>query len=118
MLGAAMSAWTACGGGSSGNVTVAMTDALKFSPDHVTIPRGGTVTWKNTSRIPHTSTADPSLAVNKSDVALPAGAQLWDSGLIESGKRWSHRFDVPGAYTYFCVPHETAGMVGHITVEG
>ena len=30
---------------------------------------------------------------------------------------YSRRFDVPGRYTYFCIPHEAAGMIGEITVE-
>ena len=29
--------------------------------------------------------------------------------------RLSHTFDVPGAYTYFCIPHEMLGMVATIT---
>ena len=80
------------------------------------MPKGSTVTWINTSQVVHTVTDDPSKAINKSDAVLPSGAQPFDSGSISAGASSSHTFDVPGRYTYFCIPHESLGMVGHITV--
>src|SRR5579883_423223 len=98
----------ACGGGSSSSgssgssggstTTVNMTDALKFEPASVTIKKGDTITWKNTGQLQHTATDDPSKAANKSDASLPSGAQPWDSGLIDAGKTYSHKFDVDGTY--------------------
>lgn len=97
--------------------TVNMGDDLKYSPEHVTIKKGGTITWKDTSGVVHTSTGDPSKAATPADAKLPAGAKTWDSGDIEPNGTFSHTFDVAGDYTYFCIPHESAGMVGTITVE-
>ena len=97
-------------------VTVQMTDALKFDPQSVTIPRGGTVTWRNTSQTMHTVTDDASKAASSADAMLPSGAQPWDSGNVDPGMTFAHTFDVPGTYKYFCQPHEAAGMVGTITV--
>ncbi len=94
-----------------------MTDQNTFDPATVTIAKGGTVTWKNVSSTQHTSTDDPSKAVNKSDASLPAGAQPWDSGLLNPGQTFSHTFTVAGTYKYFCIPHETLGMLGTVNVQ-
>jgi plastocyanin len=93
-----------------------MSDTLKYEPATLTVPKGATVVWRNTSQVAHTVTDDASKASDKSHAALPTGAQPWDSGLINSGQEYSHTFDVPGTYKYFCIPHEMAGMVATITV--
>ena len=100
------------------SASVSMTDALKFEPATVTVARGGTVTWTNSSATMHTVTDDPSKAANKADAALPSGAQPWDSGTINPGQTFRHTFDTPGTYKYFCTPHEAAGMVATIIVTG
>lgn len=103
----------------SANVTTAtvqLTDALKFEPASLTVPRGTTVTWRNGSQLVHTVTDDPSKAANADDAQLPSGAQAWDSGDLNAGREFTHTFDVPGTYKYFCQPHETAGMLGTIIV--
>jgi plastocyanin len=116
---------TACGGGAaasggsaSQSFTVDMNDANQFRPADVTVPKGATVTWTNSGQVIHTVTDDPLKAINKSDAVLPGGAQPWDSGNVDGGARYSHTFDVAGQYTYFCIPHEALGMVGHVTVSG
>jgi plastocyanin len=96
--------------------TVQLTDALRFDPATLTVPRGTTVTWRNTSQVPHTVTDDPSKAASASDAQLPSGAQPWDSGNLNPGQTFTHTFDTPGTYKYFCQPHEAGGMVGTITV--
>jgi plastocyanin len=100
----------------AGAVTVNMTDSFQFQPANITVPRGGTVTWTNTGQSPHTVTDDPSKAASPADSVLPAGAEPWDSGMINAGGTFSHTFDTPGQYTYFCIPHESLGMVARITV--
>jgi plastocyanin len=102
-------------GGVTGPV-VAMTDQLRFVPDKLTVKVGDTVTWQNTGSVAHTVTADPAKAQNKAHVKLPAGAEPWDSGILTGGLSWSRRFDVPGEYAYFCIPHEANGMVATLTV--
>jgi plastocyanin len=99
------------------HIVVTMADDNRFEPQHLTIRRGVVLTWKNSDNIPHTTTASPALALDSSHVVLPPGADMWDSGLVDAGEDWSRRFDEPGEYTYFCIPHETAGMIGRITVE-
>jgi plastocyanin len=98
-------------------LVVKMNDQLKFDPEQLTIQVGDTVTWRTVGAIPHTSTCDPTKAQNPDEnVKLPDGAATWDSGLVSRGEEFSHTFDVAGDYTYFCIPHEAAGMVAFLTV--
>ena len=97
-------------------VVVTMTPSLQFQPAHVEIRSGQTIRWVNSSNFPHTSTADASLAIDPSSVALPSGAQPWHSGDINPGGTFERTLTATGDYTYFCVPHESQGMVGTITV--
>jgi plastocyanin len=102
----------------SANATVVkMTDQNKYDPDTVTIAKGGTVTWQNTSSTVHTATFDPSKVANKADVSLPEGVQPFDSGLIQAGQSWSHTFTEAGTYKYTCIPHEALGMHGTVIVK-
>jgi plastocyanin len=96
--------------------TVNMTDSLTFDPADVTISKGGTVTWKNTGATVHTAD-DPRKASSPADASLPSGAKAWNSGDVQPGGSWSYTFDTAGTYKYFCTPHESAGMVGTITVK-
>jgi plastocyanin len=100
----------------AGGTVIEMTDDLRFDPEELTISVGDTVTWRNISSVDHTATDDPSKAQDPANAVLPDGAEPWDSGNIEPGAEWSYTFETPGEYTYFCIPHEAAGMVARITV--
>ena len=102
--------------GGAGGAVVEMTDDLRFEPEELTVKVGDTVTWRNTGSIVHTSTDDPSKAQDPANAVLPEGAEPWDSGNIAEGEEWSHTFETPGEYSYFCIPHELAGMVARLTV--
>lgn len=97
------------------SVTVDATNSLKFVPASVCLKAGGTITWKNVGNIFHTTTDDKSLAANPADSALPSGAASWNHPL-NPGASYSLKFTVAGTYKYFCIPHETLGMLGQITV--
>lgn len=96
---------------------VTMSNQLQFTPNTVRIKVGRTVRWHNTSALIHTVTVDPSKATDASYVALPRGAQPFDSGDIAPDGEFSHTFTVAGTYKYFCIPHAPAGMVGFVVVE-
>jgi plastocyanin len=96
-------------------VTVDATDALKFSPASVCLKAGGTITWKNVGNIFHTTTDESALAANPANAELPSGATGWNHPL-NPGASFSLKLTVPGTYKYFCIPHETLGMLGQITV--
>ena len=103
--------------GTTDTVVVGMTNALRFTPDTVRMRVGQTVVWRNSSDIMHTVTADPARAALAASVRLPEGAAPFDSGPMEPGASFSHRFDVAGEYRYFCLPHERAAMVGVVIVS-
>lgn len=86
-----------------------------FRPRGLLIAPGQTVRWVNRdSGNAHTATAyHPD---NKKPLRIPAGARSWDSGYLLPGKSFAARFEVPGVYDYFCLPHEQAGMVARIVV--
>lgn len=89
---------------------------LTFEPANIEIQVGDTVRWRNTSTLIHTATADPARAANAANVSLPEGAATFDSGEVSPGETFTYVFDVPGSYSYICVPHEMAGMLGTIIV--
>jgi plastocyanin len=99
------------------NATVSITPDRRFDPAQVSINVGETVLWRNTGRNPQTVTCDPIRATDKSHVALPAGADPFDSGVINANGSYSHRFDTAGSYTYFSIPFESQNMTGQVTVR-
>lgn len=100
----------------SSGTTITMAAANQFQPVTLNVQRGTSVTWVNSSAVPHSVTDDPNKVLTATDVALPADAQPFDSGFIAPGQSFSHTFDVPGTYRYVCLPHETIGMVATIVV--
>jgi predicted secreted protein with PEFG-CTERM motif len=79
-----------------------------FVPSTVTIEAGETVTWDNTDTAAHTATSG---STSDSD---SVGA-VFDSSLIMAGGSYSHTFDTPGTYVYFCMVHPW--MEGTVIVE-
>lgn len=104
------------GGAKGPEAEVTMNDALQFVPAEITVAKGTTIEFKNTSASPHTVTCDESKAVNKANSVLPPGAKPFDSGNMNPGDKFKHTFDVAGDYVYFCIPHETVGMVAKVKV--
>lgn len=98
-------------------VTVVDMGWFSFAPETVRVRQGDTVEWRNTSPLRHTVTADPAKADDPASVALPDGAEPFDSGRIEAGGIYRRQFTVPGTYRYFCIPHEDMGMVAMLVVE-
>ena len=98
-------------------LTIGMTDDLDFKPSEVTIQAGETIIWENTSQLVHTVTFDPSEALDKSHVKLPEGIKPFGSGKMNPGDTYSHTFKKAGTYKYFCIPHESSGMLGKVIVE-
>jgi plastocyanin len=72
---------------------------FRYEPESLTISAGDSVTWVNEGSAPHT--------VNFSDGE--------GSGTIRNSRGFTHTFDEPGEYEYWCNNHP--GMEGTITVE-
>lgn len=98
-------------------VNINMTDNFRYNPEKVTVNKGQTVVWKNTTKLVHTVTADPDKSYTGTGAVLPEGAAPFDSENIQPGEEFKHRFTVAGRYKYFCIPHEGAEMIGEIIVE-
>lgn len=88
--------------GAQETATVSMEDNF-FDQANITVEQGTTVTWVQNGENAHTTTSYDG---------------LWDSGIIAGGSdaTFSHTFDEPGTFDYFCQPHESLGMVGTVTV--
>ncbi len=97
-------------------IAVEMNDRLRFAPTEITIKAGDTVEWRNIGSIPHTVTADPTRAPGSRNIALPDGAEAFDSSWVMRGQWFRYTFSEPGVYRYVCLPHERARMLGTVIV--
>lgn len=66
---------------------------LTFQPTTLTVTPGTSVTWVNDDDTAHTSTSDAS------------GGSGWDSGVLNPGASFSHKFEKAGDFTYHCQIH-------------
>jgi len=132
---AALTAAAAATSGSAGAAesgtthVVEMNDQLAFVPERIEVAPGDTVVWENVGSQGHSVTAY--------EDSIPEGAAYWasggfdaeqaardayefggsiDSGNVQAGEPYSHTFETEGTHEYFCIPHESAGMVGQVVV--
>ncbi len=82
-----------------GGVQVSI-DNFRFGPTSITVPVGTTVTWTNRDDMVHTVTAS---------------TRAFSSPGLETGETFSHTFDKPGTYQYFCALHPR--MTGTVVVQ-
>ncbi|WP_433634758.1 cupredoxin domain-containing protein [Halomicrococcus sp. NG-SE-24] len=101
-----------------------MPDNLTFEPKTATIETGETVIWTNESDIEHTVTAYEDDIPDEAAYFASGGFELEraarnrvNEGLIAPGENYEHTFDQSGTYGYFCIPHESSGMVGTVQVK-
>jgi plastocyanin len=112
------------GGGGGATHTVDMTDGLVFDPAELKIEAGDTVVWETVGAAGHSVTAYENdipegadyFASGGFDAEDPARSGYPDQGDVAEGETYEHTFETLGTYEYFCVPHESAGMVGSIEV--
>lgn len=90
----------------------------RFLPATLTVDVGTTVTWKNLDRVGHTVTPEDPRAWGTE------GSGDAPSAWMQEGATWSHTFDAPGRYAYYCAPHahrdasgRMAGMTGVVVVR-
>lgn len=93
-----------------------------FEPAALTVAAGATVTWGFASA-GHNVCCRPE---DHERVALPDGAEPFASygpdespegTIVPRGKTYEYTFEVPGEYTYVCIPHVERDMIGSIRVE-
>ncbi len=78
-----------------------------FDPNPININVGDSVSWINNDNGIHTVTSG-------SDEG-PSIGQEFDSGTVGSGQSFTHKFEKPGTYDYFCSIHPS--MVGKVIVK-
>ena len=71
-----------------------------YAPNNIKVALGNTVTWNNVDSAAHTATASDG---------------SFDSGLLVSGKTFSHKFSTAGTFDYACTVHPW--MKGTVTVR-
>jgi plastocyanin len=75
-------------------------DNFSFSPGDTAVTAGSTITWTNRDDVPH-------------NVVDTKGR--FKSPVLDTDGRFSHRFDTPGVYSYYCSLHPR--MTGRVTVR-
>ena len=111
-------------GGASSTTTVEMTDELVFEPEKATLSAGDTVRWRNAGEVEHTVTAYENKLPKEGEYFASGGFKSEEAaqknlnaGLVAPGEEFEHTFEVSGVYEYYCIPHESAGMVGTVRVR-
>jgi Icc protein len=74
-------------------------DNFNFAPSTTSVPVGSTITWTNRDDVPHN---------------IVSTERKFKSPVLDTDERFSHRFDEPGTYKYFCSIHPK--MTGQIVV--
>lgn len=101
--------------------------ATAFRPVEVAATVGEPVVWKNTSSRGHTVTAYDD-GIPKGGAYFATGGyeseatarEAWRTGgdgTIDGGQTYEHTFEMSGTFSYFCLPHESGGMVGKVVVD-
>jgi len=74
-------------------------DNFSFAPEAATVAVGTTVRWTNRDDVPHN---------------IVSTEQQFKSPVLDTDEQFSHRFDQPGSYRYFCSLHPK--MTGRVVV--
>jgi len=112
------------GAGSSGSTRrVSMTEGFAFSPERVRVAPGTTVRRVNEDGVGHTVTACGGRIPERAGYFASGGFEDERAarddvrgGLLDAGESYEHAFEVEGRCEYFCVPHESSGMIGTVVV--
>lgn len=115
---------TLAGCSASGSSPTVTMQGMKFQPSRLPIAPGTTVEWENDSDVPHSVTAYEDRIPDAADYFASGGFETEraarndvSGGLIEPGDTFRHTFDEPGDYQYYCIPHESGGMVAEVVVD-
>ncbi len=76
-----------------------------FSPAHIQVALGTTVTWTNQDNVPHNVTISPVVITSSGN---------WESGLLYPGQSFTYTFTSRGTFLYHCQEHP--GMTGTVIV--
>jgi len=74
-------------------------DSFSFAPATTAVPIGSTITWTNRDDVPHN---------------IVSTEQKFKSPVLDTDETFSHTFDAPGTYKYYCSIHPK--MTGEVVV--
>lgn len=101
----------------AGSIVIHMVD-LKYDPIELMIPPGTTVTWVNDDPFEHTVTP-----TDKGQWGTQGSGDAI-SRWLGQGQSWSFKFEEPGTFEYYCIPHASQdaeglwrGMVAKVIVQ-
>ncbi|CAL9760822.1 unnamed protein product [Musa acuminata subsp. burmannicoides] len=89
--------------------------SLAFVPNEFSVPSGETIVFKNNAGFPHNVVFD--------EDEIPAGVNVGTISMSEEdllnapGETYQVTLKEKGTYTFYCAPHQGAGMVGKVTVN-
>ncbi|XP_057774105.1 plastocyanin-like [Salvia miltiorrhiza] len=119
-LGLAMAATAAtaviAGNALALEVTLGSDDGgLVFIPQNFEVAAGEEIVFKNNAGFPHNVVFD--------EDEVPAGVDVAKISMSEEdllnakGETYAVKLTAPGTYSFYCSPHQGAGMVGKVTVK-
>jgi 3',5'-cyclic-AMP phosphodiesterase len=79
--------------------TSVVVDNFSFAPTSTVVAAGSTITWTNKDDVPHN---------------IVSTDQKFKSPVLDTDQQFSHSFDAPGTYKYYCSIHPK--MTGQIVV--
>lgn len=88
---------------------------LVFQPSQFTVASGEKIVFKNNAGFPHNVIFD--------EDEVPAGVDVSKISMTEEdllngpGEEYSVTLETKGTYSFFCSPHQGAGMIGKVTVN-
>ena len=92
-----------------GGTEVKTSAEIKFVPGDLQVKVGTEVSFTNAGGGPHTVTG----GAGSPDPNSPIG----NGPLSTEGATIKVKFDKPGTYPYYCIPHESLGMKGQVVVS-
>jgi plastocyanin len=87
-----------------------------FSQQHITIQAGQTVRWNWGSSPHNVVSGNTSTGVADGVFCSTTDTNCSTAPLTGPGTVYSHTFNTPGTFTYFCRQHRLSGMTGSVTV--
>ena len=89
--------------------------SLAFVPSTFSVPAGEKIVFKNNAGFPHNVVFDEDAVPSGVDVAKISMSE--EDLLNAKGETFEVALSDKGEYTFYCSPHQGAGMVGKVTVN-
>ncbi|KAG6485026.1 plastocyanin-like [Zingiber officinale] len=91
------------------------TGELAFVPNSFSVASGETIVFKNNAAFPHNVVFDEDEIPKGVDAG---GISMGEEDLLNApGETYSVTLKEKGSYSFYCSPHQGAGMVGKVTVN-